>query len=82
MNVTVADLRRLLDGAQDDSTLLMVAGRFEIVPAAGIEEYPGALVVISRAALRAQLPRDRAPTDEELRLRAEILSTGITKLGA
>jgi hypothetical protein len=82
MNVTVADLRALLASQADDPYLVLVGGRFEVVPAAELDSRSGALEVITRAALLSDLPREGDPTDEELEARAAILSTGITEMGA
>jgi hypothetical protein len=78
MKVTAGDLDRLLHTEIDDPKLIVAGDRCRIVPVGELHDHPDAVGVISRSALRAQLPSDHTPTKGELVHRANILNARIT----
>ncbi|HVV07793.1 hypothetical protein [Amycolatopsis sp.] len=81
MKVTVDELDKLLRTDIGDPKLILDHEQFRIVPVGSLRRYPEALGVISRAALRAQLPDGRKPTTRELATRAKILNSRLTSHG-
>ncbi|SFB00636.1 hypothetical protein SAMN05216266_103233 [Amycolatopsis marina] len=79
MPLEVDHLRRLLD-AGPGAQLMLREGDYVLTGPSGTEEVKGALLVISRAALRDRLGDN--PDDDGLREQVALLRTEISTLGA
>ncbi|MFI5675519.1 hypothetical protein [Streptomyces cellulosae] len=81
--ITPEHIHALLTSDVDDPKLILAAGAVVVVPASalGTERYQGALEVISRRDLVAQLGTD-VPSRQELEPIAARLDTAATQLGA
>ncbi|GAB3220488.1 hypothetical protein [Mycolicibacterium hippocampi] len=82
MTISTDDVRRLLD-ADDDSVLVLIEGRVEVITGGEIddEKHRGALEVISRAALLERTGGTDL-SDHELTEQAAALDTEVSELGA
>lgn len=81
--ITADHVRALLDSDVDEPTLIVVSGAAEVVPASalGSDQYRGALEVISRADLQAQVGSG-VTSGHELEEIAARLDAALTRLGA
>ena len=79
--ITPENVRRLLE-SDSDAVLVLIEGRTEVIGPDALEsdDYRGALRVITRAELVAQIGGD-ALSDRELSEQAAALETAIAELG-
>ncbi|MBS9372087.1 hypothetical protein [Rhodococcus sp. B50] len=80
-NLTVADLRELLDSTRDDPALVLEKGRFRVVGGQDVTDQDRAFLVVTREELRKQLPQDRDYDESDLELQAGVLDSTIANLG-
>lgn len=76
-------IKALLESHADDPTLIVAAGAAVVVPASALDSdrYRGALEIISRHDLVAQLGTD-VPSRRDIEELAARLDTAATRLGA
>lgn len=81
--ITPEHIEALLESDADEPTLIVTAGTVLVVPASALdsERYRGAVEVISRYDLVAQLGTD-VPSRRDLTETAARLDTAVTQLGA
>ncbi|WP_268221203.1 hypothetical protein [Streptomyces sp. EMB24] len=83
MKIDEALVRGLLDAPSDDTVLVLLEGRAQVVEQAALnsEQYHGAAVLISRAELVEQLGTQSPAEGDVTRLSAS-LQNAVDKLGA
>jgi hypothetical protein len=81
MTISIDDVRRLLQSDEQDSVLVLVEGRTEVIGAGRLasEQYRGALEVISRDDLVKRV--GDAPSEHDLAEQAALLDSAISELG-
>ncbi|WP_033320308.1 hypothetical protein [Streptomyces yerevanensis] len=81
--ITSEQIEALLASDAEGPTLIVTAGTVVVVPASALdsERYRGAVEIISRHDLVAQLGTD-APSRRDLKETAARLDTAVTQLGA
>ncbi|MGW8066541.1 hypothetical protein ACVV2G_30715 [Streptomyces ziwulingensis] len=76
-------LRKLLEAPEDDTVLLLVEGRAQVVEQSALDsdQWRGAAVLVSRAEVVERLGTP-SPTDEDVTRLAASLQDAVGKLGA
>ncbi|MFX1758834.1 MULTISPECIES: hypothetical protein [Rhodococcus] len=80
-NLTVADLRELLDSTLDNPALVLEEGLFRVVGGHDVTDRNRAFLVVTREELRTRLPKDRDYDESDLELQAGVLDSTIANLG-
>jgi NADH dehydrogenase len=82
MTVSADDVRKLLQ-ADDDSLLVVIEGRTEVITtdALDTDAFRGALEVISKSALLARTDGATELSEAELSAQATSLDTAVSELG-
>ncbi|GAA3969375.1 hypothetical protein GCM10022384_20770 [Streptomyces marokkonensis] len=83
MEIDEVLIRELLDAPSDDTVLVLLEGRAQVVEQAALtsEQYQGAAVLISRAELVERLGTP-SPADEDVTRLSASLQDAVDKLGA
>ncbi|MEV0695946.1 hypothetical protein [Streptomyces sp. NPDC050388] len=83
MKIDESLLRKLLDAPRDDTVLLLVEGRAQVVEQSALDsdQWHGAAVLLSRAELVERLGTS-SPTGEDVARLAASLQDAVDKLGA
>ncbi|MEJ1199686.1 MULTISPECIES: hypothetical protein [unclassified Streptomyces] len=83
MKIDESLVRKLLDAPSDDTVLVLLKGRAQVVEQAALnsERYHGAAVLISRAELVERLGTP-SPGEEEITRLSASLQDAVDKLGA
>lgn len=81
MTISTDDVRRLLQADKQDSLLVLVEGRTEVISAGQLasEQYRGALEVVSRDDLVKRL--GDAPSDHDVAEQAAQLDAAVSEMG-
>jgi hypothetical protein len=81
MTISTDDVRRLLQTDAQDSVLVLVEGRTEVIAAGQLDSdrFRGALEVISRDDLAKRLPD--APSDHDIAEQAALLDAAVNEMG-